>query len=72
MNLARPGLIKGNCTVNALVTLQEYLDDFASPAVRAAGARALEEWGGRLDRAHRMEMNVLLHHVQQGFRDAHV
>jgi 2-iminoacetate synthase len=72
MKLARPGLIKGNCTVNALVTLKEYLDDFASPAVWEAGAKALEEWGGRLDWARRMETKVLLHHVQQGYRDAHV
>ena len=72
MNLARPGLIKGNCTVNALVTLQEYLDDFASPAVREAGAKILQEGGERLDGPRRAEFQVLLNHVLQGHRDVHV
>lgn len=37
MDLAKPGLIQKFCSANALVTFQEYLQDYASPATRASG-----------------------------------
>jgi 2-iminoacetate synthase len=37
MDLARPGEIKLHCQPNALSTLQEFLEDHASPATREAG-----------------------------------
>ena len=42
MEFAIPGFIKRFCTPNALLTLQEYLADYASPEVKVAGAE-----GGR-------------------------
>jgi len=39
MEFAIPGFIKRFCTPNALLTLQEYLTDYASPEVRSKGAR---------------------------------
>lgn len=41
MEFAIPGFIKRYCTPNALCTLQEYLQDYASPETRAAGAAAI-------------------------------
>jgi 2-iminoacetate synthase len=41
MEFAIPGFIKRFCTPNALLTLQEYLVDYASPATRAAGEKAI-------------------------------
>ena len=38
---AIPGFIKGFCTPNALSTLMEYLVDYASPAIREAGEKAV-------------------------------
>jgi 2-iminoacetate synthase len=37
MDLARPGLIQRFCSANALLTFEEYLRDYASPATRAVG-----------------------------------
>jgi 2-iminoacetate synthase len=43
MEFAIPGFIKRFCTPNALVTLQEYLVDYASPETQAAGERRIAE-----------------------------
>ena len=43
MSLAKPGLIKNQCRLNALITLREYLDDFASDKVRNTGYIFIEE-----------------------------
>lgn len=37
MKLVKNGLIAGNCTENAMNTLKEYLNDYASPATKAKG-----------------------------------
>ncbi len=42
MEFAIPGFIKRFCAPNAVTTCQEYLDDYASPATRAAGLAAIE------------------------------
>lgn len=47
MDLAKPGLIKEYCRPNAILTVKEYLEDYASPETCAAGekliARSVEE-----------------------------
>ena len=43
MSLAKPGTIKGKCKLNAMLTLKEYLDDFASPEVKSKGYKLLEQ-----------------------------
>ena len=42
MEFAIPGFIKRFCTPNALLTLQEYLSDYATPATRAAGEAVID------------------------------
>lgn len=42
MEFAIPGFIKRFCTPNALLTLEEYLVDYASAATRASGRRAID------------------------------
>jgi 2-iminoacetate synthase len=42
MEFAVPGFIEKFCTPNALLTLAEYMEDFASPATRAVAAELLE------------------------------
>ncbi|MDD5169120.1 MAG: [FeFe] hydrogenase H-cluster radical SAM maturase HydG, partial [Syntrophales bacterium] len=37
MDLAKPGLIRKYCHVNAILTFKEYLNDFATPETRQAG-----------------------------------
>ena len=43
MEFSIPGFIKRFCTPNALVTLEEYLVDYASPETRAAGEKLIRE-----------------------------
>jgi len=43
MEFAIPGFIKRLCTPNALLTLKEYLVDYAPPAVRAKGERLIAD-----------------------------
>jgi 2-iminoacetate synthase len=49
MEFAIPGFIKRFCTPNALLTLQEYLADYASPATRAAGDKEIAAELARLE-----------------------
>jgi 2-iminoacetate synthase len=43
MEYAKPGFIQNMCTPNALLTLQEYLTDFASPETKSAGETLLQK-----------------------------
>ena len=43
MSLAKRGLIGNCCAPNALMTLGEYLEDYASPATRALGEKMIAE-----------------------------
>jgi len=42
MEFAVPGFIKDFCTPNALLTLEEYLEDYASPETRTIGHEVVE------------------------------
>ena len=48
MEIAVPGHVKRFCTPNALLTLMEYLVDYASPATRASGIKRIAEELARL------------------------
>ena len=43
MSLCKSGQIQNCCLPNALMTLQEYLEDYAAPETRAAGERVIAE-----------------------------
>jgi len=49
MEFSIPGFIKEFCTPNALLTLQEYLEDYASPGTRAMGETLVAQELGKLD-----------------------
>lgn len=72
MNLAKPGTIKGKCSINALVTLKEYLDDFASQPVKEAGYRLIEKTKGALDKSSQEMLNGFFENIRKGSRDAYV
>ena len=42
MALAKRGMIGNCCAPNALMTLAEYLEDYASPGVKVAGAQMID------------------------------
>lgn len=72
MNLAKPGLIKNKCGFNALVTLKEYLDDFASTGVKEAGYCLIEKARKGFDAQIQSELDSVFHEVDGGARDLYV
>ncbi len=71
MEFAVPGFIRNFCTPNALLTLTEYLEDYAPPATREAGRKLIErELAGIGDPATREETGRRLERIaQRGERD---
>jgi 2-iminoacetate synthase len=72
MNLAKPGTIKGCCSMNALITLKEYLDDFASPEVRKKGYAAIATAKQQLPPAEVERLDKFFADIDRGIRDAFV
>ena len=71
MEFAVPGFIRKFCTPNALLTLTEYLEDYAPPATREAGRKLIErELAGIGDPATREETGRRRERIaQRGERD---
>jgi 2-iminoacetate synthase len=72
MDLAKPGTIKGKCSMNALITLKEYLDDFASERVRKEGYWLIERYFRKLDKKDQERLKVFYTHVDSGIRDEYI
>ena len=43
MSLCKTGQIQNCCLPNALMTLQEYLEDYASPATKEVGEKLIQK-----------------------------
>jgi len=70
MELAKPGLIKLHCLPNALLTLKEYLQDYAGPEAREKGEALIEkELGSVPDPARREKTRENLKKIEDGERD---
>ncbi|MDD5109468.1 MAG: [FeFe] hydrogenase H-cluster radical SAM maturase HydG [Candidatus Omnitrophica bacterium] len=72
MHMAKPGTIKGKCSMNALVTLKEYLDDFASEPVRKSGYKMIARYFKRLDLFEQEKLKLFFAHVDSGIRDEYI
>ncbi|MDR2395697.1 MAG: [FeFe] hydrogenase H-cluster radical SAM maturase HydG [Endomicrobium sp.] len=72
MNLAKPGQIKNMCDINALVTLKEYLEDFASPEVKEIGYNLIEKSKARLDNASLKILDKFFKDIDDGIRDSYI
>ncbi len=70
MSLCKSGKISLCCTPNALMTLKEYLMDYASPATRAAGEALIEKslYDIPLERTREITRERL-RSIEQGERD---
>ena len=69
MDLAKPGEIKAHCFPNALSTLQEYLEDHASPTTRLAGEHLLATSLAGLEGPTRQAAERMVTRVKEGERD---
>ena len=72
MNLAKPGTIKGKCSLNALITLKEYLDDFASAQVKRQGYELINAAKQSLDKDSVETLSRFFSDIDQGIRDEFV
>lgn len=69
-HMAKDHHISPYCSLNALTTLQEYLEDFASPATKAAGEACIAKFLSNLgDATQRAAMESRLNDIRQGKRD---
>ena len=72
MELAKPGLIKNYCEVNAISTFAEYLEDYASPETKAAGAARIATTVAEMPDARRAKTEGIVARVRAGERDVYV
>ena len=69
MEYAIPGFIDKFCTPNAIMTLAEYLEDYASPETKAKGEALIAAEVAKLDERLRTEVLKRLEQVRSGKRD---
>ncbi len=70
MSLCKSGQINNCCLPNALMTLKEYLMDYASPETRAAGEKLIAEQLGEIPRERTREIVAQrLEMIADGQRD---
>ena len=72
MGLAKHGEIHNMCAPNALLSLKEYLIDYAEGETRQAGERVLAECIEDLEPALRKKTRELLARVESGDRDVYI
>jgi 2-iminoacetate synthase len=70
MDLAKPGLIKLNCQPNALMTLKEYLVDYADDETIKAGNELIERELNEIPNEARKQKTIEnLNDIENGVRD---
>jgi 2-iminoacetate synthase len=72
MYLTKPGAIKHICDINALVTLKEYLEDFATPEIKELGYNLIEEYKSKLDSVSIKVLDKFFKNIDSGIRDEYV
>ncbi len=69
MDLLKPGTIQQFCFPNALLTFQEYLEDYASEATRKMGLPFLEKQLKKVPESVRAKTRAKLERIRRGERD---
>lgn len=70
MEFSVPGFIKRYCTPNALLTLAEYLEDYATPETKKRGYELIDENLQKLDETnYKQKVTERLESIKQGKRD---
>ena len=69
MEFSVPGFIKRYCTPNAILTLSEYLVDYATPEVAAKGWKVIENNLVNVDEKFHDELLKRIERIKAGERD---
>lgn len=72
MDLAKPGLIKHYCEVNAMSTFVEFLEHYASPETKAVGDALVDKILAEMAPGQRSRAESLVTQVRVGKRDVYV
>ncbi|HDP34539.1 MAG TPA: [FeFe] hydrogenase H-cluster radical SAM maturase HydG [Candidatus Hydrogenedentes bacterium] len=72
MDLAKPGLIKHYCEVNAMSTFVEFLEHYASPETKEVGDALVEKIFNEMPEGQRKRAESLVSEVRCGKRDVYV
>ncbi len=69
MEFSVPGFIKRYCTPNAILTLSEYIVDYASPDLAVKGWKAIEKNMAALDEGMKESIRKKIDRIRSGERD---
>lgn len=70
MEFSVPGFIKRYCTPNAVLTLTEYLEDYAKPEIKEKGYKLIDKTLAEISDASEVaEIRQRIQRIQQGERD---
>ena len=69
MEFSVPGFIKRFCTPNAIFTLAEYLEDYASEAQKQKGYQLIEKQLQQLEEPKISQIRNIIERIKQGERD---
>ncbi len=69
MEFSVPGFIKRYCTPNAILTLSEYIVDYASPELAEKGWKAIEKNMADLDEGMKQSIRKKIERIRIGERD---
>jgi 2-iminoacetate synthase len=69
MEFSVPGFIKRYCTPNAILTLAEYLVDYATPELAEKGWKAIEKNMADLDESVKEGLRTKIELIRNGKRD---
>jgi len=72
MEFSVPGFIKRFCTPNAIFTLSEYLEDYATEAQKQKGYQIIEKQIQQLDEPVIKQIRTTLERIRQGERDLYL
>ena len=72
MEFSVPGFIKRFCTPNAIFTLAEYLEDYASEAQKLKGYQLIEQQLQQLEEPLAAQIRTTIERIKQGERDLYL
>ena len=72
MEFSVPGFIKRFCTPNAVFTLAEYLEDYASEAQKQKGYQLIEKQLQQIDKQFAAKIRATMERIKRGKRDLYL
>jgi 2-iminoacetate synthase len=72
MEFSVPGFIKRFCTPNAIYTLAEYLEDYASEPQKQKGYQVIEKQFQKIEEPLSTQIRTTLARIRQGERDLYL